>query len=156
MQPTSGTDVVPTFNSVRAELLIRRSRLSGKSLARREIDATMSRKTIKRLVLIAEASLAAYLALVAWLLSAWAVDDSQGFRMTTADWYIEAARRLGLAVVVGAVFGGVTYLANRWWATPLFSDSPRGGTRAAILLASCIVLAGPAGAVRFAVRKPFM
>jgi hypothetical protein len=33
LQPTSRTDVVPTFNSVRTELLIQRSRLSGMTLA---------------------------------------------------------------------------------------------------------------------------
>ena len=38
LQPTSGTDVVPTSNSFRNEFLIRRSRLRGTSLGRKDLD----------------------------------------------------------------------------------------------------------------------
>ena len=43
MQPTSGTDIVPTSNSFRNELLIRRSRLSGRTL-----DGILGRRALFR------------------------------------------------------------------------------------------------------------
>ena len=49
LQPTSRTDVVPTFNSVRTELLIQHSRLSGMTLARREPDDVMYSSAVPEL-----------------------------------------------------------------------------------------------------------
>ena len=116
----------------------------------------MRRRTIAGLILIVEVGLAAYLSLVVWLLSVWMVDDSQAFRMAPADWYVEGLRRLGPALVVSVVFGGLTYLANRQWVNPSFPGSPRLGARTAVLLAACIALWGTAGAIRFVITKPFL
>ena len=116
----------------------------------------MGRKTIAKLILGAEVALAAYLALGVWLLAVWMVDDSRAFRMVPSDWHIEGLRRLGAAVLVGALFGGFTYFVNRRWVTPLLSNSPRLGSRFALFLACCIVLSGTAGAIQFVVTKPYM
>jgi membrane glycosyltransferase len=116
----------------------------------------MGRKAIAVLILIAETALATYLALVLWLLSGWMVEDSQASRMASSDWYMEAARRFGAALLVGLVFGASAYFANQRWLTPRLPGWPLLGTRAAVFLASCIVLCGALGAVQFIVTKPFM
>jgi len=76
--------------------------------------------------------------------------------MAPADWYYEGGRRLCGALLVGAVFGGLTYFANHRWVTPVLPSSPRLGTRSAIFFTSCIVLSGAAGASWFVITKPFM
>jgi hypothetical protein len=116
----------------------------------------MGQKAISVLILIAETALATYLALMVWLLSGWMVDDSQAFRMASSDWYMEAARRFGAALLVGLLFGASAYVANRRWVTPRLPGWPLLGTRAAVALASGIVLSGAVGAVQFVVTKPFM
>ena len=116
----------------------------------------MERKTIAVLILASEVSLGAYLAFVVWVFSVWMVDDSQAFRMAPSDWYFEGARRLGAALAVGTIFGGLTYFANRQWVAPLLSESSRLATGIAVGLGSCVVLSGAAGAIRFVITKPFM
>jgi hypothetical protein len=114
------------------------------------------RRSLAKVVLIAEIVLAMYLALVEFLLSSWMVDDSQAFRMAPSDWYVEAMWRFGAVLLVGAAFGGLAYVVNRRWVTPLLPEWPLLGTRTAVWLASGIVLSGAAGAVEFAITKPFM
>ena len=116
----------------------------------------MLRKAIAPLVLVAETAIAAYLALIVWLLTSWMIDDFQAFRMAASDWYIEAAWRFVAGLLVGLVFGGMTYLVNRRWVSPRLPESPRLGSRTAIALAMGIVLSGAAGAIGFAITKPFM
>lgn len=116
----------------------------------------MGRKTITGLILGTELPLAAYLALGAWLVAVWMVDDSEAFRMEPADWYFEALRRIGFSILVGVAFGGFTYFVNRRWVTPVLQNFPRLGTRFALFLTISIVLSGTAGAIQFAVTKPYM
>jgi hypothetical protein len=107
------------------------------------------------LAVLAEAVLAGYLAMLAWFWSAWMVDDSMAFRMTEADWYSVAAQRALLDVVIAAVFAAVAHTVNRQW---LMNRRPgsRLLPRLAPVLGASIALAGVAGAVDFAIRKPFM
>lgn len=107
------------------------------------------------LAVLAETALAAYLAMLAWFWSAWMVDDSVAFRMTAADWYSVAANRALLAIVIAAVFAAVAHTVNRQW---LIERRPASTLlpRLAPVLGASIALAGVAGAVDFAIRKPFM
>ncbi len=105
------------------------------------------------LLLAAEAALAMYLFLLAWLLRAWIVDDTAAFRVTPSDCYVEAARRFGVAVLIAVAFGGPAYAVNGRW---LWGSVPRFGRRAAVALAACIALAGAWGAVRFVIDTPYM
>jgi hypothetical protein len=107
------------------------------------------------MLLIGEVLIAAYLTLVVWLLSVWHVDDFLAAGMAPSDWYVAGASRLGGALIVAALFGGVAYLANRRWVAPCLPGWPRLGTLTAVVLASCVVLAGGAGAIQFVITKPF-
>jgi hypothetical protein len=118
--------------------------------------SSVRRRATAGLILLVEAAVAGYVALLTWLLSAWMVDDSQAFRMERADWYLEGARRFVWAVVVGSLFGAVVYAANRRWVAGLLPGSPRLGGRAAVLCALAIVLSGAAGALYFVTTRPFM
>ena len=60
------------------------------------------------------------------------VDDSQAFRMAPSDWYVEAMWRFGAALLVGIAFGGLAYVVNRRWVTPLLPEWPLLGTRTAL------------------------
>jgi hypothetical protein len=113
-------------------------------------------KAIPVLILIAETGLAAYVALIVWLMTGWMVDDSQAAWMASSDWYIEAERRFGTGIVVALVFGGAAYLINRRWVAPLLPNSPSVPRRAAVLFACCIGLVAGAGAIHFAITRPFM
>jgi hypothetical protein len=69
--------------------------------------------------------------------------------MASSDWYVEAARRFGAALLVGLLFGASAYFAR-------LPGWPLLGTRAAVALASGIALSGAVGVVHFVVTKPFM
>lgn len=104
--------------------------------------------------IIAEVVLATYIAFTVWLFSVWMVDDSVAFRMTGADWYFEAAKRIVISAVVAILFAVVTQALNRRWIAG-FTES-LALRRLAPALGVCISLAGIAGSVEFAIRKPFM
>lgn len=112
-------------------------------------------KLLPTLLLAAETAVAAYLALVAWLLSAWMVDDAVAFQMTEADWWLVGAGRLGQACVVAAGYAGTLYVVNRRWVAPHFRSS-RFIALAPALLGGVVAAAAVAGAVTFAVKKPYM
>jgi|ERR671912_186803 hypothetical protein len=113
-------------------------------------------KATVALIVAAEFASAAYLALLAWLLSAWMVDDSRAFRMAASDWYVEGAWRFGTVVVVGALFGVLTHVINRRWLYPRLGSASRLGPLWAVLLAAFVVLSGAAGTALFVATKPFM
>jgi hypothetical protein len=108
------------------------------------------------MLLIGQVLIAAYLTLVVWLLSVLPVDDFRAAGMAPSDWYVQGASRLGGALIVAGLFGGVAYLANRLWVAPCLPGWQRIGSLTAVALASCIVLAGGAGAIQFVMTKPFM
>ncbi|MEM7518661.1 MAG: hypothetical protein AAF368_17280 [Planctomycetota bacterium] len=112
-------------------------------------------KLIPFLLLAAETAVAVYLALVAWLFSAWMVDDSVAFQMTEADWWLVGARRLGLAWAFAAGYAGILHLVNQRWVAPHFHSS-RFIALAPALLGGVVAVAAAAGAVTFVVEKPYM
>jgi hypothetical protein len=118
-------------------------------------EPNVIRKTIPALVLLLETALAAYVSAVVWLLSVWMIDDSRAALMLQRDWYVEGVRRFFAALVIGLLFGGIVFLVNRRWVTPLLPNSPKLPTGTAWALACCIVLAGAAGAIQFIVTKPW-
>jgi hypothetical protein len=107
-------------------------------------------------VIVLEAAAAVYLGFVAWLVAVWMVDDAVAARMQGVDWYFEAFKRGGLAIVIAVAFGGLAMLANRRWLAPRAPQWATGLRRLAIILASGIAVAGAAGALEFAWKKPFM
>lgn len=107
------------------------------------------------LAVLAETAIAAYLAMSTWLLSVWMVDDSVAFRMSENDWYGVAAQRALIDLVIAAVFAAVAHAVNQ---KRLIGRRPGSVWlhRLAPALGAVIALAGLAGAMEFAIRKPFM
>jgi hypothetical protein len=101
---------------------------------------------------VAELLLAGYLCLIAWLLCVWMVNDSAAFRMTAGDWYLTAAVRFLVACGLSVVFGAVAHFFNRW----AFPARPMTARLLTWALSGAICLCGLAGAVNFAVTKPYM
>ena len=117
------------------------------------------RDSPSRVVIVAvavEATAAAYLAFVAWLVAVWMVDDAAAARMQPADWYIEAVKRGVLAIALAVTFGGLAVAANRRWLAPRAPRWATGLRRLAVILAIAIAVAGAAGALEFAWTRPFM
>jgi small-conductance mechanosensitive channel len=102
--------------------------------------------------LIAEVFGAGYVGLVAWLIGAWMVSDSVAFRMVPSDWYVEAVVRFFQASIIAAVFGIVAHFFNGW----ALASRPGIAKLLTWVVFGGIWIAGLAGAVDFAVRKPYM
>jgi cytochrome c oxidase assembly factor CtaG len=107
-------------------------------------------------LLLAELVAAAYLTLMAYLLSAWFVDDSQAATMTDRDWLVSGLISFVTFVVVALVFAGVVYLAGRLTLKPEQQRWPLLRWLPSVLLALPIVVASAAGAYEFITTKPFM
>ena len=105
-------------------------------------------------MLVAEAAGGAYLALLAFLLCGWMVDDSAAFRMADEDWLVVGARRLSGALLVAAAFAAIARPWHRRWV--LTPRSPAWLRVVPLLLAGGIALAGTAGAAMFVVTRPFL
>lgn len=115
----------------------------------------MTKKPISILILAAEAAAAAYLTLMAWLLSVWMVDDSVAFQMTEADWWLVGVRRFGVACVVAVGYAGILYLINRRWVAPCFG-STRFIALTPAVLGGAVAAAAAVGAATFVATKPYM
>ena len=115
----------------------------------------MTGKPISILILAAEVMAAAYLALMAWLLSVWMVDDSVAFQMTEADWWLVGVRRFGVACAVALGYAGVLWLINRRWVAPCLGPS-RLILFAPAVLGGVVVAAAAVGVATFVTTKPYM
>jgi hypothetical protein len=96
-----------------------------------------------------------YVAFIAWLVSAWMADDSWAAVANDADWWLEAGRRwavgLGAAVVIGGLLLVLNYALVRWNLA-----APRARPmRSAIIGASIVAAASAAGAIQFAIERPW-
>jgi hypothetical protein len=130
---------------------LRPSQVSSQTLDRPVVTG----KPISILILAAEVMAAAYLALMAWLLSVWMVDDSVAFQMTEADWWLVGARRLGVACAVALGYAGVLWLINRRWVAPCFGPS-RLILFAPAVLGGVVAAAAAVGVATFVTTKPYM
>jgi hypothetical protein len=98
----------------------------------------------------------AYLFLVTSLLSGWYVGKSAASHMSPRDWWMTAAERLVIGAVVAAVFAVLVFLVNyslvRWLA-PARGKLPR---ISGVIAFATVLIAAIAGALSFAISKPFM
>ena len=104
----------------------------------------------------AELAVTAYLALEAWLLTGWMVDDSLAAEWTTADWYRTGLVRLGIALCIAAVLGAVVYFVNGLAMRGLDRRRPRLRVLFAASLAAAVALGAIVGTVEFVTTKPYM
>jgi len=94
----------------------------------------------------------AYLILIAYLIGVWMMNDSVAFRMTPADWYLEALTRFGQSSIVAALLGIPSHYFNRW----AFRSRPTIGMVLTWVAFGSVSISGLLGAVEFAVTKPYM
>ncbi len=114
------------------------------------------RRLLALLVLAFEVVAAVYLALLAWLFTAWMVDDSAAVRWVQSDWYLEGGKRLLVVLIVSAVFGGICYLVNRRWAMMAVTRVRNSAGWFSLALSGAIAISGLAGSVHFVIEKPYM
>lgn len=107
-------------------------------------------------LLVGEGLVTAYVSLLAYLLCAWMVDDSAAARMTELEWYLVAAKRLGVSTLAAAALAWGVHQVNRRWVVAPFGGSRRHALRVALTVGACVVLAGLLGALRFVIDRPFM
>lgn len=108
------------------------------------------------LLLGVECLVSIYLALMAWVLSTWMVDDGLAARMTPGGWYLIAAQRLCAVTAVSAVFTLAAWIVNTRCVHRGVTWSPRTLSWLAGGLGGAIFLAGFVGCVQFVIRKPFL
>ena len=108
------------------------------------------------LVLIAECAIFGYALLMSFLLTGWMESDSFAARATEVDWWIEAGKRMTVTTIGAALFSIVAYFVNRHalrWTGIIDERIP---VFAAIGAFALLVGAAIAGAVTFAITRPFM
>jgi hypothetical protein len=114
-----------------------------------------ARHLIAAVVVAINAGVAAYAALVSWLLAVWFLDDGVAARMTDRDWWIAAAVRVAGALVAAMLVATGLYLVN-WMASCHLAVLPRPWPRRLALAAGSVVgMAGLAGAIQFLVTRPW-
>jgi len=116
----------------------------------------MRAKALVISLLCVECLVATYLAVMAWILSSWVIDDGLAARLTPSGWYLIGAQRLGVTAVVSTAFTWVAWVANRRWLPRAVSSTPRTLGWLAGGLGAAILLAGLVGTVQFVTRRPFL
>ena len=114
------------------------------------------RKVAVAVVGLIECGALGYVVLVTWLLTVLFVDDSVAARMTNADWYLAAATRAFVATVVAAIAGFIIYVLNRFVARQAGHAESKVPRVSGLAFAFIVFVAGLAGSLEFAIKKPFM
>ena len=103
-------------------------------------------------LLIAELIACIYVSLIAYLLSAWMIDDDLAFRLTGSGWVWIAVQRVLFWALVGLGYAGGIILANR----RMLPRASRASYWLGVSAAAVILVGSVAGAIRFVVVKPFL
>jgi hypothetical protein len=104
----------------------------------------------------AEVAALVYLATITWLLAGWFLDDAVAARMSENNWYRLAVLRVLASCLAALIAGSLIYAVNRFVAVRIGYESSRLPLRSATAFGLVVALAGIAGAVQFAIEKPFM
>ena len=107
-------------------------------------------------LVLGETALAAYLSMVAWLLSVWMVEDSEAFQMTASDWLWTGVARFAEWFLVGAILGIVLSQANKYAGRRLLVRSVFWLALIGWLVGVGVIVASAAGAIEFVRTKPYM
>jgi hypothetical protein len=113
-------------------------------------------RVVGALILVGEASAAAYVALIAYMTSGWMIDDSRAFRLDSSGWTQIAVQRTLIWSALALGLGACIVLLNRWALHRLGLNARRAsfwlGLFAALLVIGCSV----AGSLHFVAEKPFI
>jgi hypothetical protein len=95
----------------------------------------------------------AYAALVAWLMSAWFLDDHAAASMVASDWWWIAGQRFLLCTAAAACLAALIFMINRLAMRAV--PGRRLPYVTAIVFFAIVVGASFAGALQFAITKPY-
>jgi hypothetical protein len=107
-------------------------------------------------LLVLEVPAVAYVSVIAWLTSVWFLDDQAASQMNAADWWLVASKRLGICVIGAACFAAVVYLGTRLAVGRAGTKRNRAPVVNAAVVFVVVVVASLAGALQFAITKPYM
>lgn len=116
---------------------------------------TMARLSLA-CALVLELAVLAYGTLMAWLLSAWFLDDAVAAGLQPSGWWSIAAERFVVCAVASVLAALCVWGANRWLARVGGHPSSRWPLATAVLFVAFPTGASLAGAIQFGVTKPFM
>jgi hypothetical protein len=112
------------------------------------------RSVIVGALVLVNAGGALYVSGLLWLLSIIHVDDGAAAHMSTLDWWVGGAVRLGISASVALGVGMVSYGVS-WSASRLCGGLPRLGARQlAFASAGVAAVGGVIGAIPFVVTRP--
>jgi hypothetical protein len=96
-----------------------------------------------------------FAALVAWLICTFMADDSWAVVATDSDWWLEAGRRWAFGFGAAILIGGILLVLNRALVHWNLASPRANPARTAIIGASVVAVAATAGAIYFAVERPW-
>jgi hypothetical protein len=102
--------------------------------------------------MVVEALVGAYLGFIAFMMSAWMIDDSLAFRLTERGWTWIAVQRVALWSVVGLACWLIIVGVNRFAMPRVGLKARRSSFWLGLAVALAIVGASIAGAIRFVER----
>ena len=106
-------------------------------------------------VLAGELMLVAYLAVAAWLTSAWFIDDSLAFRLDANGWWLVALKRVCVWTAV-SVFVGVLVLFIHRTVFARIGFPRLAANLSGALAGAAPLVASVLGALQFGYERPFM
>ena len=107
------------------------------------------------MLVVTNAMVAIYIGGMLWLLSVFHLDDGVALAMSTADWWLGGAIRLGLSAGVAVVLGLASYLISLA-AVRVLGGPERETTRMIAVAAAGVAFSGGAvGAIQFVVTRPY-
>lgn len=113
------------------------------------------RGVVTGVVLLANVCGALYVGGLLWLLSVLHIDDGVAAHMSTLDWWLGGAVRLGWSSGVAIVVGLVSFVVS-WTAQRVCGGLPRLAARpVAVVTTGAAFLGGLIGAIQFVATRPF-
>lgn len=97
----------------------------------------------------------AFMAFLAWIISSWMTDDSWASRASDLDWWLEAGRRATFGLLAALCVGLVLFVLNRGLIHWRLASPQARPLRTAVIGASVVAAASIAGAVYFAIERPW-
>ena len=105
-------------------------------------------------IVLLNASAALLAGAILWLVSVLHIDDGVAAHMSTGDWWLGGAERVGLALVVAASLG-LASAGLSWIASRALGELPRLAPRLLARITAAVALGGGIiGAIQFVVTRP--
>lgn len=113
-------------------------------------------KLLITLLLLVEVYVIGYASLVAYLFNAWMQSDSFAIHATEIDWWLEAAKRTGMSLLLALAVSAALFYVNRLLVKRRYIKWVAFHRHSGLACFILIALAALAGAINFLINKPYL